>query len=172
MVDESHYHQSRARINPSPCVFEKALLAGCAQCNLAQRHALAEREVVACRSDAARSDCVELQRLFRERATFALHLPSSGVAITHNLMMKLQCGGLLALQKCLANSASQSQTAIPARVGAGETARASIATVADVHSMLRQIDATAGGLLDLPWNQIVGSITVWQLRRRASSPKR
>jgi len=160
------------RVNPAPCVFEKALLSGCAQCEQSQRHALAEREVVACRSDAARSDCAELHRLFRERATFALRLPRDGIAITHNLMMKLQCGGLLAVQESITKSASGSQTAIPAGVGAGETVLENIATVSDVHSMLKHINATAGVLRNLPWDQIVGLIKTWQSRRRASSPKR
>lgn len=161
-MDERLYQQSRARINPSSCVFEKALLSGCAQCEQSHRHALAEREVVACRSEVARSDCAELYHLFRERATFALRLPLHGVAIAHNAMMKLQCGGLGAIKIEASNSS---------RVGADNTPLNTCTDAPNVYSMVQWCQSNGRSFFDLPWNQIVASIAAFQPRRRASRVK-
>ena len=52
-MDEAAYRSARGEINRLPCVFEKALLARCAVCQLASHRALAERETIACTSPVA-----------------------------------------------------------------------------------------------------------------------
>ncbi|MDI1270900.1 MAG: hypothetical protein PSV40_17595 [Polaromonas sp.] len=146
-MDEPAYHASRRTLNLSPCVFERALLAGCAQCELASRHALAEREVVACSLEVARINCTTLESLFRERATFALRLPRPGVPLVHAKAMQLQCGGLRGLQAAVA------------------------APTADVHAMVQKAKRNDASLLELPWGEIVASMMAWQPRRRAQTPK-
>ncbi len=146
-MDEPAYQASRRTLNPSPCVFERAILADCARCELSRRRALAEREVVACSLEVARINCTTLESLFRERARFALHLPGPGVPIVHAKAMQLQCGGLRGLQAAVA------------------------APTADVHAMVQKAQANDASLLELPWVEIVSSIVAWQPRRRASRPK-
>jgi len=147
-MDESAYREARAAINPAPCIFEKALLAGNAVCELARRHAVAERETVECTSAVARTNCQTLAGLFRERATFALRLPPPGNALPHAAAMKLQCGGLLGLRRAL--GASQS----------------------DVHRMVVEAQRRWSTLLDLPWPEVVGVIAAWQIRRRHQGESR
>ncbi len=142
-MDELAFQASRQGANPSPCVFEKAILAGSAQCSLSKRLSLAERELVACTFEVARINCSTLEGLFRERATFVLRLPRPGVPIAHAKAMQLQCGGLRGLQAALT------------------------ATDLDVHHLVQQAQANQASLLDLPWSDIVKSIATWQLRRRA-----
>lgn len=146
-MDELAYQASRRTLNPAPCVFERAILVGCAQCELSRRHALAEREVVACALEVARINCTILNELFHERATFALHLPRAGAPIAHAQVMKLQCGGLRGLQAAL------------------------VAPAANVHAMVQQAKANDASLLDLPWGRIVADIVAWQPRRRAPVSK-
>ncbi len=146
-MDELQYHATRQTANPSPCVFERAILAGCAQCELSKRHALAEREVVACSLEVARINCTTLENLFHERATFALRLSRPGVPVVHAKVMKLQCGGLRGLQLALATPAP------------------------DVHAMVQQAKANDASLLELPWAAIVAEIVAWQPRRRAGATK-
>jgi hypothetical protein len=141
-MDEAAFALERAATNPAPCVFEKALLSGCAECELAQRHALAEREVVACPSPTARTNCVTLAALLHERATFALRLPRPGEPLPHARAMQLQCGGLQGLRNALT------------------------APEADVHRMIRMAHALSDSLMDLPWAAIVHDIAAWQTRRR------
>jgi len=142
MVDEAAFHASRARLNPTPCVFSKAILAGCASCSLAQRQALAEREVVACTMTVAHINCNTLKDLFYERATFVLRLPRPATEIPHQTAMKLSCGGLHGLQLALA------------------------APTADVHAMVQLAQSRFDSMLDLPWQTIVAHIAAWQIRRR------
>ena len=145
-MDEQAYQALRRLANQAPCVFEKAVLAGCAACCLSKRHALAEREVIACTSEVARINCGTLALLFHERATFVLRLPRPGVALAHAKSMQLQCGGLQGVQKALD------------------------ATEMDVHALVQQAQANGGSLLDLPWADVVKSIAAWQTRRRAPAP--
>ncbi len=145
-MDELAYHASRQARNPSPCVFERAILAGCVQCELARRQALAEREIVACSLTVARINCATLAALLHERATFVLRIHPSNEPLAHAKVMKLQCGGLRGLQDALG------------------------APTADVHAMVQQAKANSASLLDLPWNQIVASIGAWQLRHRPPTP--
>lgn len=146
-MDERVYQRSREAINPSPCVFGKAILAGCAQCELSRRRALAEREVVACGFEVARVNCTTLNNLFHERATFALRLPRPGTPLPHARMMQLQCGGLKGLQAALSDGPP------------------------DVHAMVHRAQASGASLLDLNWAAIVAAIVAWQPRRRSSAPR-
>lgn len=141
-MDEAAYRLKRDLANAVPCVFQNALLACHAECELALRLTLAEREVLACSRPTARVNCETLSELLRERATFPLRL-HPGAAMTHATEMRLQCGGLLGLQKVLA------------------------ATRPDVHRMVLQAHGEYGSLVELPWARLVDSIVAWQARRRA-----
>lgn len=145
MVDEAAFREMREQRNPLPCVFHAALLARQAECELAQRRSLAERETMACPSAPAHLNCETLERLFLERATFPLKL-HPGAPLTHATVMRLHCGGLLGLQQVLA------------------------AEQADVHRLVGQAQEGYGSLTDLPWPQIVATIVAWQARRRAKPP--
>ena len=141
-MDETAYRATRRAVNPLPCVFEKALLARCADCTLAVRHALAEREAVACASPVARTNCTTLLALVAERSAFALRLPRGGEPLPHAVTMKLQCGGLRGLGESL---------------GLAET---------DVHGLVVAAQGRHGRLADLPWPAIVAAVAGWQVRPR------
>ena len=51
---------------PLRCIFERALLARHAVCELAASHQVAERETIGCSHPAARLDCARLAELLRE----------------------------------------------------------------------------------------------------------
>jgi hypothetical protein len=141
-MDESAYRAARGALNPSPCVFEKALLARCAGCSLAVHHALAEREAVRCASPVARTNCATLLALLRERSAFALKLTPGAGPLPHALTMKLQCGGLLGVRGVLA------------------------AERIDVHALVAEAQQRWGSLADLPWPAVVQAAVAWQGRRR------
>lgn len=146
MVDESAFRQLRVQSNPLPCVFHAALLARQAQCELAQRRSLAERETLACASAPAHLNCETLERLFLERATFPLKL-HPGAPLTHATVMRLHCGGLRGLQETLG------------------------ADTSDVHRLINQAREAHDSLTDLPWPEIVARIVAWQPRRRSPPPE-
>ncbi|PWB44122.1 MAG: hypothetical protein C3F19_02370 [Rhodocyclales bacterium] len=147
-MDETAYRQARKAAVGHPCPFEKALLAGCGTCALAQRRNIAEREAVACVDGVAREACDVLLRLLRRNATFALHLPHPENRLTHAQEMKVQCGGLEGLQRAL--------------TGAQE--------VGDVNALVQAACRSRGSLEDLPYSVIVQSVAAYRTRRRTRQP--
>jgi len=132
------------------CVFGKALLAGQAGCECARRSAVGERLVVECVSPPARTNCATLLELLRERSRFALKLPASGAAITHLQSMRLQCGGLMAMQSLF----TATEPAGPA------------SPVGDVHRLLLAARDRHASLTELPWATLVRRLAAWQPARR------
>ncbi len=127
---------------PMACVFAKALLARHAQCNLAQRQQQAERTLLSCTSPVARTNCRLLAELLHERARFALRLPPAGRPLMHAQAMRLQCGGLVALQQLLQ------------------------AADVDVHGLVGLAQERHTSLTDLPWDRLVPVLAAWQAPRR------
>ena len=124
------------------CVFASALQARATGCELARRICLAERELLECGSPVARINCETLAALLRERSRFALRLPAPGRPLMHAQVLRLQCGGLTALQSLLGGPA-------------------------DVHRLVMGAQAVHGSLADLPWGSLVPAIAAWRLRPRA-----
>ena len=129
------------------CVFAKALFARSAQCALARRRAIAEREVIECPSPVARMNCRTLEQLLRERARFVLRL-RAGAPPMHAQALRLQCGGLQGLQQALG------------------------APTGDVHQLVGLAHERHGSLTELPWEPIVQALVQWQprVRRRPAAP--
>lgn len=123
------------------CVFAKALLARSAVCELAQRRALAERDVIDCTSPVARMNCATLAALLHERARFALRLARPGQPLLHAQAVRLQCGGLLGVQQALG------------------------APRPDVHQLIGAAHERFGSLAELPWASIVQSLSQWRPHR-------
>jgi hypothetical protein len=124
------------------CVFAKALLARSAGCERAQRHAVAEQVVLNCSSPVARTNCSTLAALLHERARFALKLPPASRPLMHVQALRLQCGGLQALQSALDSACS------------------------DVHQLVMLARERHGSLTDLPWSTLVAAMAAWQPRSR------
>jgi hypothetical protein len=124
------------------CVFAKALLSLSAGCSLARRRAVAERVLVECTSPVARTNCGTLSALLHERARFALRLPPAGRPLMHIQALRLQCGGVSALQKVLGSS------------------------LRDVHGLVGQAQERHGSLTELPWPALVTALAQWQPPRR------
>lgn len=129
--------------SPGACVFSKALLARTAGCELAQRSSLGEQELIACGAAVARINCSTLAALLHERARFALRLPAPGRPLMHVHALRLQCGGLAALEEVMAGDG-------------------------DVHRMVLEAHERHGSLAGLPWERIVPAVAAWQPRRRSA----
>lgn len=144
MSDESKPFAARGEINRLPCVFEQALLAGCAACALAARHTVGERETVACAQPLARAACGTLHGLLRENSAFALGVADARGRLSHAQVLKVQCGGLEGLRRALDPEAAG----------------------ADVQSLIRIGIARHGGLDALPFSVVVQGVAAWRGRRR------
>lgn len=144
MVDETAFRHTREELNPLPCVFERALLARHAVCDLAQSHQIAERETVACSQPSAHAACARLAGLLREKSGFALHLTATQRILPHAMMMKIECGGLDGLKALLDANA----------------------LVANVRRLVRLAEERHGELDELPFSEIVQGVAAWKPRRR------
>jgi hypothetical protein len=144
-MDETAFRDARRALNPQPCAFERAVMAGCCGCSLALRRQISERETVACASAPARARCAELRPLLLRNAYFALKL-EAGAPVPHAKEMKAMCGGLLGLQRLIG------ETEAPSDVGLL------------VSAALRRY----GDLDALPYSELMPSVAAFELRRRGA----
>ena len=135
----------RGEVNRLPCVFERALLAQCAVCELSRRQSVGESEMIACSSPVARSACGALYGLLRDKSAFALGVRETRRILPHAMVMKVQCGGLAGLKQALMPDAH----------------------APDVHRLVRAAVDTLGSLEALPFSEIVKGVAAFQLRRRS-----
>lgn len=159
-MDEAAFRQARGAVNPQPCAFEKAILAGCCACSLAQRQNIAEREAVACGSPGAREQCAALRALLRQNSAFALKLTQVDGPLPHSKEMQVECGGLLGVQLALAPEV------VPSIEAPAPGAAQGLPPVADVHSLVQAAAARSGALSNLPYSAIVQSVVAYRIRRR------
>ena len=149
MVDEPAFRHIRGDINRLPCIFEPALLARHAVCELAAAHQIAERETVACSQPAAHADCAKMEELLRQKSAFALGLTAIRGILPHAMMMRIQCGGLDGLKTLL-----DPQALAP-------NARRLVRLALERH----------GDLAELPFSEIVKGMAAWKGRRRGGEPR-
>lgn len=143
-MDGTTYRPGQDGINSLPCVFERALLAQTAACELARRQSVGEALHLFCASPVARSACGTLYGLLREKSAFALHLKATNRILPHAMVMKIQCGGLAGLREVVAPD-----THAP-----------------DVHRLVRDATERFGSLDALPFSEIVKGVAAFQLRRK------
>ncbi len=144
MVDETAFRKVLRSTDPEACAFGKAILSTCCACSLAARHHLAEREMIVCTDAAALVDCAALHRLLLHNSAFALKHLHDTDPLTHAQEMKVQCGGLLGLQRAV-NEAE---------------------VVTDIAVLVDAAYYKFGSLEQLPYSQIVQSVAALKLRKR------
>ncbi|MEW6133081.1 MAG: hypothetical protein AB1591_07930 [Pseudomonadota bacterium] len=142
--NEDAYRDARKSVNPTPCAFEKGVLARCIACSKAEKHLLAERETINCTDAAAQARCTELKTLLRGHSAFALKVPRIGAQLPHTKELKIQCGGLKGLQTAMS--------------GAGN--------VEDVFALIESALASHGSLEDFPYSSVVQGVVHFEPRRR------
>lgn len=132
-MDETEYRQILAGSIPHLCPFEKSILTNCADCSQAEKHHVAEREVVACSDAASHVLCTALHDSFRRNFTFALGKLHIDGPQPHAQEMRMQCGGLKALQLL--------------QDGSDE--------IRDVAGLLQLAQQNYGSMADYPYSKIV-----------------
>ncbi len=103
-MDETAYRQALSASVPRACPFEKSILTMCAACSRAEKHNIAEREIVACNNVEAHRLCIELRDLLRKNFTFSLGKMHIDGPLPHAQEMRMQCGGLKGLQSAVDGS--------------------------------------------------------------------
>ena len=132
-MDETAYRQALTASVHRHCPFEKSVLIHCAACSRAEKHNIAEREVIACSNTEAHQRCIAFRDSLRHNFTFALGRSHIDGPLPHAQEMRMQCGGLRGLQF--------------AQDGNDE--------VRDVAALLEMALQKFGELADFPYEQIV-----------------
>lgn len=145
-MDEDAFRAARAELNPLGCIFEKVILSRCGDCSQAEKKNIAERESVSCRSLFAYTNCSELRGLLRANSAFALKMIEDA-PIPHGKDIKVQCGGLLGIQRALGD-----QPSLP--------------PVPNVFALVGAAQTKFGGFSQLPFGEIVQSVVAYEARRR------
>ncbi|MDH5436726.1 MAG: hypothetical protein OEX83_08195 [Gammaproteobacteria bacterium] len=128
------------------CPFAKAIMSTQCTCEHSTRYLIAEREYAGCASETARTNCDFLFESFKENSRFVLKLTSTSEEIPHGKQMRIQIGGLQGLQKLVQENPSEDK-------------------VDNVHVCVQTAYEKYGSLRDIPFNEIVKSITGWKGRR-------
>lgn len=147
MLNESAYKATYDEKVGISCPFEKAILSRCANCEQARKLNIAEREAVACKSALAREACLTLHALLHQKAMFVVRLTHPGDPLPHAKEIKVQCGGLLGVQRLVDPEAN---------------------SVDDVHALVTEIQAVYGDLREAPYQEVVKEVAVYEGRRRRS----
>jgi hypothetical protein len=127
------------------CPFEKAILSRCAGCDQARKFNIAEREAVACEAAVEREKCVTLHGLLHQNASFVLKQIHSGEPLPHAKEIKVQCGGLLGVQRLFDQGAS---------------------LVENIHALAVEAQQRFGTMQDVPYQGVAKEIAAYEGRRR------
>jgi hypothetical protein len=147
-MEESKY--KRVYCNQYPCPFEKAILTGRFACTKCQHLNVAEREEIACFSEAPHPPCELLLEKLRQNAQFTLKLLNLNSPLPHAKEVKVQCGGLLGLQAVL----------FPKRARPRQ--------VKNIDALVKQAIIVFGHFDKLPFQEIIRFINRYQVRKKRS----
>ncbi len=143
-MDEAKFKTTYHEMNPSPCIFSKAILSNKFGCEKFERLNIAERETINCNSINAHKTCATLLNLLSKNSQVALHSPKIDVQLPHNKAMKLQCGGLLGIRDVLELKED----------------------IINIYAIVRQALLKFKTLENLPYQDIIGIIVHYEVRKR------
>ncbi len=148
-MDEHQFRTLYSEVNPQRCVFEKAINARRCDCSFKKGFMLAGREGVACQNPTARLGCAEFLSDARQRARFALGVTQAEGPLPHSQEIRVQVGGLLALQGAT----------LPGQLEATE--------VYDIRKTLELANLRFHALDAYPWETLVRGIARFIVPRRS-----
>lgn len=143
-MDELAFMHALGSINPKPCVFGKVILSRHCACSKVNKVYAAEREMVSCTVESLRVQCSDLLEMLRQNSAFALKLTHVIPPLPHGPEMRVQCGGLLGLQR---------------EVDGAEQ-------VDDISALLASAQKKFGNLEDLPYSKIIQSVVSCEIRKK------
>ena len=144
-MDEQEYKSTYHSVNPTRCVFEKAINSRVCNCSKSVRFNLADREGVSCNSNTAQERCQELLRTLRENSRFVLQLSTPDDKLSHNADIKIQNGGMKGVAKLVQASEVDEQ---------------------DIFTLINSAVDEYQSIDALPYQTIIREISSYQVRRR------
>lgn len=153
-MEEDEYRSTYHEINERRCIFEKSINSRRSTCEHGQRFNLADREGVACSSEAGHARCKLFLDMMRSNASFALQQIHIDGPLPHAKEVKVQTGGLLGLQQLL------------------HPERESAELVDNIAGLLRETLDRYPQFENVPFNELVKTIVSFQGRQKRRRGKR
>jgi hypothetical protein len=151
-MEEHEYRVTYKALSQRRCVFEKAVTSRRCNCTQSARFHLADREGVACRSDAGNALCIALLDAMRRKARFSLHITHADGPLPHAKEIRVQIGGLLGLQKLLHPDLAHADS------------------VHDINGLAIEAIDRYRRVENLPYELIVQTLVSFEGRRRRTRP--
>jgi len=149
-MDEIEYHSTYKDINPTRCVFEKAINSRVCNCSQSARFNLADREGVSCKSNAAQQSCTTILKSLRENARFVIQQKSIDGQLPHNAEIRIQNGAVKGFVKILQV------------VGLDEQ---------DIYGVFQLALEKYKNIDDFPYGELMQEISAYQVRRARNKKK-
>ncbi|HYA38776.1 MAG TPA: hypothetical protein VEI74_10970 [Candidatus Methylomirabilis sp.] len=130
------------------CAFSNPLIGGQFGCENAEQVTRRGGPDIACRSEQAHARCERLFQRMKAAALPAFGVEDDLLSMPHSVLVKIQYGGLLGLQRLL---------------GVGE---ADAAEVKNIHALVGQAVQAHGNLEAIPYPAFVEDMTSFKLKRR------
>ena len=130
------------------CAFSHPLIGGQFGCENAEQVARRGGPDIACRAEKAHARCEQLFQRMKAAALPAFGVEDDLLSMPHSVLVKIQCGGLLGLQRLL------------------DVAGANVAEVKNIHALVGQAVQAHGSLGAVPYPAFVEDMTSFKLKRR------
>ncbi|MDH3947462.1 MAG: hypothetical protein OEU74_00730 [Gammaproteobacteria bacterium] len=128
------------------CPFGSTLVTETCRCVHADQVVRRGGAEIVCQAETAYVRCTELFQHLKNVALPEFEVEDDLTTMPHSVLQKIQFGGLLGLQQLITGQVTD--------------------TVADIADLLDALESKYGTLEELPYNDLVSSITEYKLKRR------
>ena len=149
-MDEVEYHSTYKNINPTRCVFEKAINSRICNCSQSVRFNLADREGVSCNNNAAQQFCTEILQSLRENARFVIQQKNIDGQLPHNAEIRIQNGAVKGFVKILQQDNLDEN---------------------DIYSVFQSALTRYNDITNFPYSELMQEISAYQVRRSRNKKK-
>lgn len=132
-------------MEPYKCAFSNTLITNQFGCEKGEQVTRRGGPDIACTSDAAHQRCEKLFQQMKAAALPAFGMEDDLLSMPHSVLVKIQFGGLLGLQRLLGSGSAE---------------------VKNVHALIEQAMGQYGNLDAIPCPTLVEDMTSYKLRRR------
>ena len=147
-MDEDSYRSTLSDIAEESCVFERSVLARHCFCQYAHIFNLAEREGIRCEAGSKNQICNRLNSFLRKNVNFTFHLKDSEEKLPYAKKIKMQAGGLHAIQTLLSEPNKNEDK------------------VVDIYSLILEMENIYPNFEKLPIVDILKEISTFKVRHR------
>lgn len=148
-MDEDQYRATYHKLNPTRCIFEKALTNRRCDCQQKRKFNLATRECIGCRSEESLQNCTAFLNKLRDNSRFVLKVVTIEGPLPHNKELRVQSGGTLALQKLLSEEDDDQHK-----------------MTNNIDQLIKQALIEYGSLDNIPYGELIKGVLAYKVRTR------